>query len=200
MTNTGKRSLDNSLSIKDRMYKVQDVPGDGNCFFHCLSLCLFGDISRSKELKRKVCLHIASEWDSFKDRMALYHDEKFANTERYLSKMIERNGWVTALEVRVASEMLGLQLRIYTQGTKLHVVTKRHVTVYTESVLQPTTANTNHCIDLLLSNGHYRLLTESDSGDSIYHSKAKQARCSRDKRSYSEVLKSTQETTLSLQI
>ena len=24
-------------------YQIQNVPGDGNCFFHCLSLKLFGD-------------------------------------------------------------------------------------------------------------------------------------------------------------
>lgn len=52
---SGKISI---LPIKGNTYTVYDVPGDGSCFFHCLSLAIHGDIGWSHMYRHLICRYI----------------------------------------------------------------------------------------------------------------------------------------------
>ena len=42
------------ISIDNLEYFFEQVPGDGNCFFHCLSVVVNGDFSRSIQYRHIV--------------------------------------------------------------------------------------------------------------------------------------------------
>ena len=61
-------------SIQGTKYINLQVPGDGNCFFHCLSLSLHGNFSKTSFYRNLICSHIARNWDIWRDLVSLSHD------------------------------------------------------------------------------------------------------------------------------
>ena len=51
--------------IVDQMFKVHNVPGDGNSFFHCLSLALHNNMRMFSTYRKDICDYIVENWDFF---------------------------------------------------------------------------------------------------------------------------------------
>ena len=52
-------------------FLVQDVPGDGSCFFHCLSVAIGGGLADSEMLRNVICGHILQNWRTLASGVSL---------------------------------------------------------------------------------------------------------------------------------
>lgn len=115
---------DDHISRTDKyagQYVALDVPGDGSCWFHCLSLSIYGDFSHSEELRQTICGMVYQKWDqwrwyakSFQDRLYGMSDEM--QREFFWITMIEnedKRGWATTCELIASAKILNCNLRVW---------------------------------------------------------------------------------------
>lgn len=62
-----------SLTILSQAFNVYDVPGDGNCLFHSISLSLHGNFHHSWEYRRRVCEFVSNNWAQWEEKVLLCH-------------------------------------------------------------------------------------------------------------------------------
>ena len=53
----------NTVTINEIKMKSLNVPGDGNCFFHSLSLSINGDFEQTHYYRLLICNYILNNWD-----------------------------------------------------------------------------------------------------------------------------------------
>jgi hypothetical protein len=141
------------LYIQDNNFLAFQVPGDGNCFFHSLSLSLHGDFSKSKELRNIICGFIANNWDQWKQKLVLLQDSVITK-ESYINQMLNTNGWATAVEVEAASILLGCKIHVWLTGLN----GKKQIT-YTLNTFSPPQCTENpQILQLKLTNNHFEVL------------------------------------------
>ena len=68
-----------NISINETKFNVFPVPGDGNCFFHSLSLILNGDFSMSNNYRQLICTFILQNWAFWEDRILISHEHNMTN-------------------------------------------------------------------------------------------------------------------------
>jgi hypothetical protein len=54
---------------------MYDVPGDGQCFFHALSLAITGNLSQSLVYRSLICSEIYNNFDFYEDQLRSYIDQ-----------------------------------------------------------------------------------------------------------------------------
>ena len=57
-------------------YDLLNVPGDGDCFFHCLSLALVGDSSETSNYRYVFWKYIFENWCQWKEKAEAGHEIK----------------------------------------------------------------------------------------------------------------------------
>jgi len=98
------------------MYAVQNVPGDGNCFFHCVSLAFFGNLSHSHQLRQEICSNIAENWFLWEDTVAAYQ-ENMPTRLSYVNFMLSRHGFATTAEIMSAADVLQCKFNVWLEGS-----------------------------------------------------------------------------------
>ena len=144
--------------IDDTLYTNWNVPGDGNCFFHCISLSLHGDFSHSEYYRKLICAHIIENWEEWGDLAVLSHSLPSNDPIQYWDIMANNNEWATVSELKVACEILQINIVTWLKGHRLdeNNTTKLH---YTKE-MHTSPMNTEKTLHLLLSNSHYTVLTK----------------------------------------
>ena len=99
-----------------RNFLVQDFPGDGSCFFHCLSVAIGGGLVDSQMLRNVICSFILQNWQETESQVNLFHDG-INYKQQYSHKMIEQNGWATSAEITAAAKVLKCQINIWYKVT-----------------------------------------------------------------------------------
>lgn len=145
--------FEDTINIENEDFYRFDVPGNGDCFFHCLSLELHGrdDFRRVAQLKNKICNHVFNNWASFEVDVHACHNSSLTKSS-YLNFMLVQRNWASACEIKAASEILNQPIKVFLKGrasTKL---------VYNKSLYVPTHCHLTPPITLLLSDGHFQLL------------------------------------------
>ena len=133
-------------------YQIQNVPGDGNCFFHCLSLKMFGDCKNSSNIRTNTCGFVLQNWASMENKVKLHHS--ITNRAQYAQSMIYRNGYATACEIEAASIYYQREINIWLRNTQNNQI------VHTKFI--PNIENSNCPIDILLEKEHFQLLRHKD--------------------------------------
>lgn len=64
--------FEDTIKIENEDFYRSDVPGNGDCFFHCLSLELHG--RDDFQLKNKICNHVFNNWASFEGDVHACHN------------------------------------------------------------------------------------------------------------------------------
>ena len=62
MADLSSYPIANSLTILSQAFNVYDVPGDGNCLFHSISLSLHGNFRHSFDYRRRICEFVSKNW------------------------------------------------------------------------------------------------------------------------------------------
>ena len=105
--------LSSILDINGTKYKLLATPGDGDCFFHCLSLAMFGNFSQGRHLRLTICSSIFNEWNKWLPDLIAGHDEAFLETPHiYYQNMVLNNGWATVTEIKAASQILKRKINV----------------------------------------------------------------------------------------
>ena len=129
-------------------FNIQNVPGDGNCFFHCLSLNMFGDCKNSSNIRTNTCGFVLQNWYSMENKVNMQHS--ITNRAHYAQQMIYKNGYATACEIEAASVYYKRQINIWLRnGPNDQIMLTQ---------FSPNNETSNKPIDLLLEREHFQLL------------------------------------------
>ena len=91
-------SLIERLSLADNEYCIENVPGDGNCFFHCISTYAHGNTLHFQQYRLDVCGNIFNNWQQWEHKVHLFHGGDMSKFLHWCS-MIRANGWATNCEI-----------------------------------------------------------------------------------------------------
>ena len=137
------------ISIQNCDYLVVNVPGDGNCFFHCLSLGLYGNFSRSDMLRYRICQTILKNWRQWENNVEIFHGPQITH-QKYRSSMLLLNDSANSCEIEAASEIFDCTINVWLKcANNLFQLIK----------IAHQETNSQH-IALLLENNHFKLLHE----------------------------------------
>ena len=145
------------ISIQNCDYQVENVPGDGNCFFHCLSMAFYGNFSRSDVLRYTICQTILNNWKQWENKVEIFHGPQITH-QKYRTSMLELNDWAASCEIEAASQLFDCTINVWLKCTN----DSFQLTTFTHEE-----HNSQH-ISLLLENNHFKLLhevTQTQTGD-----------------------------------
>ena len=145
-------TLLSEVSLQDR-FVIQNVPGDGSCFFNCLSGFINGDFLHTQFYRDGICKFIYSvNWDQWSENISVYHRCGLTQ-ELYKFSIIMNRGWATNCEIETAVNLLGIHVNVWLplQDTNSFMVSR-----FTPEIqIDPTSVIS---INSLLENGHYLML------------------------------------------
>jgi hypothetical protein len=75
------------IKIESEDYLIYDVPGDGQCFFHALSLAITGNLSQSLVCRSLICSEIYNNFDFYEGQLKLSHHSNISR-HAYRNKMV----------------------------------------------------------------------------------------------------------------
>ena len=122
----------NSVVIEGNVFNNFNVPGDGNCFFSCLSLALHGTISMSTYYRNMICTHVTANWNSWQQSAICGHELVNDSVEEYHLQMIARCGWATICEIKAACDILPINIDTWLKGSICNSETGLTSIVYTK--------------------------------------------------------------------
>jgi hypothetical protein len=64
-----------NIFIDSTEFKVLNVPGDGRCFFHCLSLAFHGHLHNSLNYRKSICRYLFVNWELYRDSVMMVHEK-----------------------------------------------------------------------------------------------------------------------------
>lgn len=65
------------VRIHSDLFSIQAVPGDGDCFFHCLSYSLHKNLYSSSMLRNVICQNIIENWSKY-EKKSIYAMENMS--------------------------------------------------------------------------------------------------------------------------
>ena len=152
--------LHGHLQIDGQPFELINVPGDGNCFFHCLSLALHGNNTFVMFFRRLITQHIVYNWDTYKDMAELCHSKQFNSQYHYWEFMTHTNSWATACEIKGACSVFHTNIVTFMQGSRFDYLHQQEETIFT-NVSYSFDSQTNKTIFLLLHCNHFKLLRQT---------------------------------------
>ncbi len=126
------------VNMNNTMRKFLAVPGDGNCFFHSLSLAKHDDFSMGTHYRNLICTHIFENWETWVPSVLLSHGQSFTTADIYWNHMLDKHGWATATEIQAACALLNINISVWLRGISYSEEECRYIARYTE---QPYTTN-----------------------------------------------------------
>jgi hypothetical protein len=136
-----------------KIFLIYDVPGDGHCFFHALSLAITGNLSQSWVYRSLICSEIYNNFDFYEDQLKLSHHSNISRHE-YLNKMVHGNQWASSIEISVATRILQSNINIWLQGRDGH----DNICFTKEEYINSSLSRN---LDLLLHLNHFKLHIKS---------------------------------------
>ena len=104
-----------NVMIDNHNFSVYEVPGDGSCFFHALSLGLHGNFSASLQYRSSVCKQIYNNFMTYKSLIDLCHDN-IKSPHEYWNGMVVGSQYATSCEIMAACSVLNVNINILVQG------------------------------------------------------------------------------------
>ena len=148
MSNCYWQDLVERVALGGKDYCTENVPGDGNCYFHCISAYAYGNTLHSREYRREVCTTIFNDWEQWEHKDGLFHGIQMT---RYLywGSMLKLNGWAANCETEATSFIYGLRINVWLECPGNDYIR-------TTFGIQNSTDE----INLLIRNNHFQLLHE----------------------------------------
>ena len=155
------------ICIEGNQYSVRNVPGDGDCLFHCLSLALYENISHARFHRHLIANVVASKWDNFKHMAEECHGKTFLSANDYLYHMLVDKAWVTACEINAATAIFKRNVSTFLQGSRSNGLLHPDEVTYNEVNYQCQENRNAQTIRLLLSHNHFQLLEVNNATSAI---------------------------------
>ncbi len=126
------------VNMNNTMRKFLAVPGDGNCFFHSLSLAKHDDFSMGTHYRNLNCTSLKNweTWGSFSTIVTWSVIN--LQPDIYWNHMLDKHGWATATEIQAACALLNINISVWLRGISYSEEECRYIARYTE---QPYTTN-----------------------------------------------------------
>jgi hypothetical protein len=152
------------IKIESEDFLIYDVPGDGRCFFHALSLAITGILSQSLVYRSLICSEIYNNFDIYEDQLKFSHHSNISR-HAYLNKMVHGNQWATSTEISVATRILQSNINILLQGRDEH----NNICFTKEEYINSSLSRN---VDLFLHLNHFKLLIKNstEQNDFQFHS------------------------------
>ena len=103
------------LNVGEQLCNVYNEPGDGDCFFHCLSLNIHGDLNNTGIFRNLICGSVYSNWLDWAEKVSIFHSP-YMTRDRYFEGMIEGHWWASACEIEAASSLLDTTINVWLKG------------------------------------------------------------------------------------
>lgn len=103
------------ISIESNSFSVHNVPSDGECFFHALSLGTVGNFTNSNMYRLLICQQIYDNFNIYKDQILMCH-ENIATSQQYQNSMVFGSEYATSCEIGVACRIMNTNINIWLQG------------------------------------------------------------------------------------
>ena len=156
-----------SRDVDSIKYQLIDVPGNGDCFFSCLSVCLTGTAVQARHYRHHICMYIYNNWENWAHLASMYHT---VNTkENYYTRMMDTHEFATGCEVKAASMCFQRTIAIWLRGQRFHEEKNAYVPHFTIEKYE-CLQNNSIDINLLLSHNHFQvMLHEAQLSDILPH-------------------------------
>ena len=135
------------------------MPGNGNCFFNCLSLAFHGDFAKASYYRNLICQKIIQEWDCWKDLAFISHDLRVSSVTQYWHDIVNKNGGATVCEIKAACDLLNINIQTWLKGFVFNRELQTYQHTFTLDSYKSNQDSTT-TITLLLWGGHFTLMTE----------------------------------------
>ncbi len=133
-------------------FHLLNVPPDGDCFFHCMSLALIGDFSHTSLYRVQICRFVYDSWDDYKPIAEASHDIGSVNNKyAYWTRMATTREYATQCEIQAASALFKCNITVWLQCHE----NGRHRYIK-NCFFGDEQANTQ--INLLLSGNHFQVM------------------------------------------
>ena len=100
------------ISINNIPHQIYSVPGDGNCFFHSLSLLIHGNPKNRFFFRNMICNHITNNWSLWEEKVLRTHHSRMTH-DMYVRTMVQGSGWATSTEIEVASICFDIKINVW---------------------------------------------------------------------------------------
>ena len=104
-----------TISIEGKHFLIYDVPMDGSCFFHTLSLGINGDCSHSHLYRRSICNRMFYDYNIWEDMLKVLHCSNMS-PQMYWDTMVASNHWVASAEISAATDIMHCNINIWIYG------------------------------------------------------------------------------------
>lgn len=90
------------IILGGKHYSLENVPRDGDCFFHCITGYAHGSALHSQQYQREVCNTVFNNWEQWGQEICLYHGEGMM-MYLFRGSLLMHKGWATNFEIDVTS-------------------------------------------------------------------------------------------------
>jgi hypothetical protein len=154
-------SLFESVDALQLSFHLLNVPGDGDCFFHCLSLGLIGDSSETHNYRLHVSRFVFENWFQWKDRASDGHGIDNARDKyTYWSHMATTRNYATTCEVQAACTLFKINLTVWL---------KTRIANADRYVHQTFSGDGHHYehLNLILRGNHYQVMLFDEAPSTV---------------------------------
>ena len=135
-------------------FELDDVPMDGNCFFHCLARTIYPDLAADMAatlLRFVICEFVFINWAVYGPLAITSHpsESKITDPDSYRSYMIGSKRMATLAEIKAASEKFKAKITVWIPNAT------------GESYVTPVFQHedkSDYVFDIHLSGNHYQIL------------------------------------------
>ncbi|KAK3106951.1 hypothetical protein FSP39_003763 [Pinctada imbricata] len=103
------RSKDQSLRVQEPQVEISQVRGDGNCFYRCVSLHLYGTDENHKEIRADIAKEIQTDPSFFKRYVDIDIDKHVENTRRSDGSI---ESYATEAELIACSKLFDIDIHV----------------------------------------------------------------------------------------
>ena len=152
-----------SIDASKLQFHLLNVPGDGDCFFHCLSLVLVGDSSETRNYRYTVCKYIYENWSEWKERAEAGHEiESVPDKDTYWAYMATSKQYATVCEVQASCELFNCSITVW---LKARMCTNKERQTYSDKYIRTSFSGNNidKHLDVVLSGNHFQVMLFDES-------------------------------------
>ncbi|KAK3089910.1 hypothetical protein FSP39_007586 [Pinctada imbricata] len=148
-----KKGKINRLLCKDTVVGERNVKGDGNCFYRCMSVAIYGTEDLHSEVRQEICDYMSHHREKFECFTDCSIDQHIRN-QRKMDGSI--NSWATEADIYAAAARYETNIKITMNKDKPQW--HNHVLRINDDGTEETSTPSKRSIHLLLSNNHFTVL------------------------------------------